>query len=172
MKNLSEKQVGLGGFSFSHFLCLFVSFNCLFFVALVSFFLLSFTFVKFLRRHIVIFILKFILCTSVLCLLYVYIENKIKTINLKKKKNCIKFTGEHLWRKLRQIDFLVNFAQFLKMLFPCRHTTSFQRQYDVVQCRTTSYRRWKDIVCLRGYRTSLGGCFCMSSSLCNTSDIG
>ena len=30
------------------------------------------------------FILKFILCTSVLCLLYVYIENKIKIINLKK----------------------------------------------------------------------------------------
>ena len=81
MKNLSEKRVRLGGhlfFSFFMFFC--------FFVVLVSFFLLSFTFVKFLRRHIVIFILKFILYTSVLCLLYVYIENKIKIINLKNKK--------------------------------------------------------------------------------------
>ena len=33
------------------------------------------------------FILKFILCTSVLCLLYVYIENKIKIIHKKKKEN-------------------------------------------------------------------------------------
>ena len=52
---------------------------------LVSLFFLSFPFLKFLWRHIVIFILKFILCISVLCLLYVYIENKTKIINLKRK---------------------------------------------------------------------------------------
>ena len=69
--------MGWEGISFCLFLCFF---GCLFVF-------LSFTFVKFLRRHIVIFTLKFILGTSVLCLLYVYIENKIKTINLKKTKN-------------------------------------------------------------------------------------
>ena len=25
---------------------------------------------------------------------------------------------------------------------------SFQRQYDFVQCRTMSYRRWNDVMCL------------------------
>ena len=34
------------------------------------------------------------------------------------------------------------------ILSPSRHTTSFQRRYDVVQHRTTSYRRWNDVVCL------------------------
>ena len=34
---------------------------------------------------------------------------------------------------------------------PCRHTTSFQRRYDVIRHCTTSYRRWKYVVCLRGY---------------------
>ena len=33
---------------------------------------------------------------------------------------------------------------------------SFQRQYDVVQCRTTSYRRWNDVVCLLGRKPSHG----------------
>ena len=33
---------------------------------------------------------------------------------------------------------------------------SFQRQYDVVQCRTTSYRRWNDVVCLLGREPSYG----------------
>lgn len=32
---------------------------------------------------------------------------------------------------------------------PCRHTTSFQRWYDVVRCRMTSSRSWND-VCLQG----------------------
>ena len=31
--------------------------------------------------------------------------------------SCTKFAGKHLWRRLRQIDFPVNFAQFLKTLF-------------------------------------------------------
>ena len=33
---------------------------------------------------------------------------------------------------------------------PSRHLTSFQHRYDVVRHRTTSYRRWNDVVCLLG----------------------
>ena len=85
MKNLSEKRVRLGGYLFFSFLCCFVSFICLF-VCLLSELVFSFKLhisKIFTKTYIVIFILKFILCTSVLCLLFVYIENKIK-INLKK----------------------------------------------------------------------------------------
>ena len=39
------------------------------------------------------FILKFILCTNVLCLLYVYIENKKKQINKKKQTETLNITS-------------------------------------------------------------------------------
>ena len=35
------------------------------------------------------------------------------------------------------------------MTTPYRHTTSFQRRYDVAQHRTMSYPRWNDVVCLQ-----------------------
>ena len=46
------------------------------------------------------FILKFIWCTSVLCLLYVYIENKRKIINLKKISKSLKYKKGHTEQKI------------------------------------------------------------------------
>ena len=79
MKNLSEKRVGLGRYLFFSFFMLFVSFICLF-VVLVSLTFKSHISKIFMKTY-CIFILKLILCTSALCLFYVYIENKIKMIN-------------------------------------------------------------------------------------------
>ena len=104
-KIFRKNGLGLEGISFSLFFMLLVSFVCLF-VVLVSFFLLSFTFLKFLRRHVVIFILKFILRTSVLCSLYVYIENKIKIII--KKSYTLQSENpnnyEKLMKKIRKLN--------------------------------------------------------------------
>ena len=75
MKNLSEKWVGLGGYLFFSFLCrLFRLFVCLLSSSVFSF---KPHISKIFMKTYCNFILKFILCTSVLCLLYVYIENKI-----------------------------------------------------------------------------------------------
>ena len=40
---------------------------------------------------------------------------------------------------------------------PRRHTTSFQRRYDVVRCRPTSYRHWHNVACLQGDKYILLG---------------
>ena len=54
-----------------------------------------------------------------------------------------------------EIGFINKSNHFLRFFFtlvhqPSRHTTSFQNRCDVERCRTTSCRRWNDIVCLLG----------------------
>ena len=50
---------------------------------------------------------------------------------------------------------LSNMSSPWEGFLPSRHTTSFQRRYDVVRHCTTSYWRWNDIECLLGNHYTL-----------------
>ena len=105
MKNLLEKRVGLGEYLFfSFFLCCsFLLFGCL-----LSELVLSFKphISKIFMKTYCNFILNFILWTSVLSLLYVYLENKIKIINFKKKDSSVKIS-------FKSFGFLLRFPGLL-----------------------------------------------------------
>ena len=109
---------GLGWEGIAFFSMLFVSFVCLFSWLV---FLLTLTFMEFLRRHIVIFILKFSLCSVlrsyylalVQVKLYVYIENEIKKNKLKKHYERFNITQKNQF----QSQFIITFTKSILSLY-------------------------------------------------------
>ena len=85
------------------------------------------------------FILKFIFCTSVLCLLYVCIENKINIINLKKKKIAVSnnffslICSQLIDKQNRARDFLL-FKHFLhNLLFTVFMLNTLSKLVELLQ---------------------------------------
>ena len=64
---------------------------------------------------------------------------RAEAVNMKRKTILMYIPFSSYMRKL-----------FKKILDPCRHTTLFQRRYDIVRHRTTSHQLWNDVVCLQG----------------------
>ena len=62
-------------------------------------------------------------------------DRKIRYLNIQ-----FKWSAKIFWTKTGCLEM---------WSFPCWHTTSFQRWYDVQRHCTTSYRRWNNVVSLR-----------------------
>ena len=52
--------------------------------------------------------------------------------------------------KIFKFTLMITLHRFTPLQFPSTHTTLFRHPYDVVLTLWTLYRRWNDVVCLRG----------------------